>query len=163
MTKGAGDKASTWWWSEQWETSRRGSFPIALKFNGGEARGVLFDIGTPRTSAAFRERLPLDMSVIHVAWSGDMVMGVGRLDLGITDEENLTRLPRPGDIAFDPKFQELTVTYGTAECRLPSGANTVVVIGQVTEGLAAFADFCRRRRFEGVGDIHFHELEAAPR
>lgn len=149
-----------WWWTEEWETSRKGSIAIAVAFEGGEARGLLFDVGTPRTVAAFRERLPLEMPVIHVAWSGDMVMGTQRLDLSVTQQENFTRLPRPGDLAFDPKFNELTLTYGTAECRLPSGTNTVTVFGQFTEHLAVLAQFCRRRRFEGVAKLRFHELQS---
>ena len=115
-------------------------------------------MGTPRTVAAFRERLPFDMPVIHVAWSGDMVMGAQRLDLGVSDQEDFTRLPRPGDLGYDPKFGELTLTYGTAECRLPSGTNTVAVIGQITDEFVQLADFCRRRRFEGVAELHFREL-----
>jgi hypothetical protein len=153
----ADDSAASWWWAEHWETARRGAFPMAVTFADGEAAGVLFDIGTPKTVAAFRKRLPFVMPVIHVAWSGDMVMGTERLELGVSEQENLTRLPRPGDLAYDPKFQELTLTYGTAECRLPSGPNTITVIGQVTEGLEALAKFCRMRRFAGVGDLRFQE------
>jgi hypothetical protein len=149
-----------WWWEDQWESSRAGTVPIAVGFDRGEAKGVLFDVGTPETVAAFRRCLPLALQVVHVAWSGDMVMGSERLDLGVTRQEDHTRLPRPGDLAYDPKFNELTLTYGTAECRLPSGSNTVAVIGQFTEHLNALADFCRRRRFEGVGQLTFHELGA---
>jgi uncharacterized protein DUF3830 len=148
-----------WWWAEQWESSRQGSIRIAVGFDGGEARGILFDIGAPKTVEAFRDRLPLAIPVIHVAWSGDMVMGARRLELGLRDHENFTRLPRPGDLAFDPKFDELTLTYGTAECRLPSGSNTVAVFGQFTDELSPLADFCRRRRFEGVAELRFRELK----
>jgi hypothetical protein len=146
-----------WWWAEEWEATRRGSVPLEIEFDGGAARGVLFDVGTPVAVAALRERLPLRMPVIHVAWSGDMVMGTERLPLDVPGQEDYTRLPRPGDLGYDPKFGELTLTYGTAECRLPSGSNTIAVVGQVTEDLGALADFCRRRRFEGVGEICLRE------
>jgi hypothetical protein len=149
---------ASWWWSDQWEKTRQGAVAIAVGFDGGEARGVLFDLGTPKTVAAFRRQLPFTISVVHVAWSGDMVMGTTPLDLGVSEQEDFTRLPRPGDLGYDPKFRELTVTYGTAECRLPSGPNTVSVIGQFTDQLGDLATFCRRRRFEGVGELHFREL-----
>jgi hypothetical protein len=131
--------------------------PIEVQFDGVEAHGVLFDLGVPVTVAAFRSHLPLSIPVVHVAWSGDMVMGATQLDLDVSQQEDFTRLPRPGDLGYDPKFRELTVTYGTAECRLPSGPNTVSVIGQITEHLGELAAFCRRRRFEGVGELRFRE------
>jgi hypothetical protein len=74
---------------------------------------------------------------------------------GIREMENQVRLVRPGDLGWDPKFGELTVTYGTAECRLPSGTNTIVVYGQIIEGLDEFASWARARRFEGLGELRF--------
>ena len=147
----------SWWWTDHWERSRQGAVPIVVAFDDGEARGLLFDRGTPKTVLAFRQQLPLTLPIVHVAWSGDMVMGATQIDLGISEQEDATRLPRPGDLGYDPKFGELTLTYGTAECRLPSGPNTVAVIGQFTEDLAALADYCRRRRFEGIGELRFRE------
>lgn len=82
-----------------------------------------------------------------------MLMGAKKLHLEVANQENLIRLPRPGDIGFDPKYDELTITYGTAECRLPSGENTICVLGALTEGLAEFGAFARARRFEGVGSV----------
>jgi hypothetical protein len=99
--------------------------------------------------------------VVHVAWSGDMVMGARPVPLGVTEEENLTRLVRPGDVAYDPKYNEITVTYGTAEARLPSGPNTLTVFGAVDAGLEAFARWARARRFEGLGVIRFSIVQKA--
>jgi hypothetical protein len=147
----------SWWWTEQWERSRQGAHPIVVEFDEGEARGLLYDRGTPKTVAAFREKLPLTIAIVHVAWSGDMVMGAARIDLGLSEQEDATRLPRPGDLGYDPKFRELTLTYGTAECRLPSGPNTISVFGQFSEQLSALADYCRRRRFQGIGELRFRE------
>jgi hypothetical protein len=82
-----------------------------------------------------------------------MLMGAKKLHLDTPSQENAIRLPRPGDIAFDPKYDELTITYGTAECRLPSGENTVCVFGEVRAGLDELIAFARARRFEGVGSV----------
>lgn len=94
--------------------------------------------------------------MIHVAWSGDMVMSAISNPVGVTEQEHHQRLVRPADLAYDPKFGEFTVTYGTAEARLPSGPNTLVVFGQISQGLESFAKWGRARRFEGVGNIKFH-------
>lgn len=84
-----------------------------------------------------------------------MLMGAESVPLGVSRAENQTRLVRPGDLAFDPTFDEITVTYGTAEARLPSGPNTLTVFGAVADGLDGFAAWAHRRRFEGLGRLRF--------
>jgi hypothetical protein len=146
------EDASSWWWQQRWESIRRGGTPISLAWDGGAATGVLFDQGVPHTAAAVLAALPLHVPVVHVAWSGEMVMSARTYDLHI-ERENAVRLPRPGDLTWDPAAGELAFAYGTAECRLPSGENNVVVYGAITHGLEDFAEFCRARRFEGVGEL----------
>jgi len=145
--------AETWWWARKWEDLRSGETqPISIGWDEGAAAGVLFTEGAPRTAAAMLAALPLQVPVVHVAWSGEMVMSARTYELGV-ERENAVRLPRPGDLTWDPAVGELAFAYGTAECRLPSGENTVVVYGAIVEGLDAFAEFCRRRRFEGLGQL----------
>lgn len=143
----------SWWWDEEWDRARVGSTRLRVHWDGGEALATAFDEGAPETTAAVVRALPLEVPVVHVAWSGEMLMGARRFELGASREENRTRLPRVGDLTWDPKYGELGFVYGTAECRLPSGANTVVVYGTVTDGLEDFAQFCRARRFEGAGAV----------
>lgn len=157
------ERPDSWWWHERWESIRRGSTPIVLRWQGGAgreegaARGVLFDQGAPRTAAAVLAALPLEVPVVHVAWSGEMIMSARAYELG-AERENAVRLPHPGDLTWDPAAGELAFAYGTAECRLPSGENTVVVYGAIREGLEEFAEFCRRTRFEGVADLQIESV-----
>ncbi len=116
---------------------------------------LIYSEGVPLTSEAFLAKLPLELPMVHVAWSGDMLMGAKSVAIGVKAVENLTRLVRPGDLAFDPNYDEITVTYGTAEARLPSGPNTLVVFGSIVEGLDDFAKWARARRFEGIGLVRF--------
>jgi Protein of unknown function (DUF3830) len=146
------EQSTSWWWHERWESARRGATPIALSWEGGDATGVLFDEGAPRTAAAVLAALPLRVPVVHVAWSGEMVMSARAYDLGV-ERENAVRLPRPGDLTWDPAAGELAFAYGAAECRLPSGENNVVVYGAIRDGLEQFAEFCRARRFQGIGQL----------
>jgi hypothetical protein len=100
----------------------------------------------------------LTVPVVHVAWSGDMVMSARPFHVGPREPENAVRLPRPGDLTWDPKFGEICFAYGTAEARLPSGENQLVVFGQVEDGFEPFAVFCRARRFDGIGEIRIETL-----
>lgn len=146
------ESPDSWWWQQRWESLRRGSAPVVLRWEKGSARGVLFDEGAPRTAAAVLAALPLEVPVVHVAWSGEMVMSARAYPLGV-ERENAVRLPRPGDLTWDPAAGELAFAYGTAECRLPSGENTVVVYGAIREGLEEFAQFCRATRFQGLARL----------
>src|SRR5690554_1979922 len=112
--------AESWYWQRTWGDFRRGTRIVRLLWDNGTADIVLYDQGVPNTSTAFLERLPIELPVVHVAWSGDMVMGAAPVPLGVKEHENWTRLVRPGDLAFDAKYDEITITYGTAEARLPS-------------------------------------------
>jgi len=97
--------------------------------------------------------LPLSVAVVHVAWSGDMLMSAGPHELPIRDFENEVRLVRPGDLAWDPRFRELGFVYGTAECYLPSIPKTLVVYGAIQQGLDDFASFALARRFQGMAGL----------
>jgi len=150
--------ADDWYWEKNWNDYRRGTTTIRLHWAHGEAKATIFDQGAPITAQAFLERLPMVVPVVHVAWSGEMLMSTGTHPLGVTEQENRVRLVRMGDLAFDPNFDEITVTYGTAEARLPDGPNTLTVFGQVSEGAAALAALGRRCRFEGVQHITFEPI-----
>ena len=147
--------SDNWYWEKTWSDFRQGHSEIRIAWNQGMARARLYNKGVPKMVAALFRRLPLVVPMVHVAWSGDMVMSTRSYDVGILEMENQVRLVRPGDLGWDPKFGELTVTYGTAECRLPSGPNTIVVYGQIIEGLDEFASWARARRFEGLGELRF--------
>jgi hypothetical protein len=148
-------EAESWYWQKTWSDFRRGSRRIAMSWEGGRAEIVVYDEGVPKTAAAILAKLPIELPMVHVAWSGDMLMGAHSVPIGCNEAENQTRLVRPGDVAFDPKYDEITATYGTAEARLPSGPNTLTVFGSVIEGLEGFGRWARARRFEGVGVVKF--------
>jgi hypothetical protein len=150
--------AESWWFTRHFSDFRRGERKVRLRWEGGSAAGALYDAGAPLTAQAVWELLPLRIPVVHVAWSGEMCMGVESYDLGITRPENEVRLVRPGDLTWDPKFGELCFVYGDAECRLPTGPNSVVVFGALHDGLPELAKFGRARRFEGVADIYLEAL-----
>jgi hypothetical protein len=144
-----------WWFQQHWSDFRHGDGEVHVRWSGGNAKARLYTGGVPATAAGFQQALPLEADVVHVAWSGEMVMATERFTFGPTHAENDVRLVRPGDLTWDAKYGELGVVYGTAECRLPSGPNCVTVFGSVFENAEGLAAFCRARRFEGLGRLHF--------
>ncbi len=148
------------YWERRWTGYRQGTARIALEWDGGRAEALVYDEGAPNISRAFLDALPLEIPIFHVAWSGDMIMSTDEVPgIDVLEAENDVRLPWPGDIGWDPKVREITVTYNLAECKGPIGANTIVIFGQVDVGLAEFATFARRRRYEGVATLRFSPIE----
>lgn len=145
--------ADSWWFQAKWSDFRRGTSQLRLTWAGGSAIAQLFDEGVPRTAEGVARLLPLTIPMVHVAWSGEMLMGTTTHELGFATAENDVRLVRPGDLTWDPKVGEIGLVYGDAECRLPSGPNTVVVFASITDGLDELGVFGRSRRFEGVGEV----------
>jgi hypothetical protein len=152
-------EAESWYWQKTWSDFRRGKRRVMMSWDGGQAELAIYVEGVPKTAAAFLSRLPLKLPMVHVAWSGDMLMGARPAPIGCNEAENQTRLVRPGDVAFDPNYEEITVTYGTAEARLPSGPNTLTVFGTVVDGLEEFGRWARARRFEGLGVVTFEAID----
>jgi hypothetical protein len=145
--------ASDWFYEKKWNNFRSGNRLAVLRWETGTANVLLYDKGTPNTVAAIAALLPVTMPMIHVAWSGEMLMAAQSYEVKQPIYENEVRLVRPGDLGWDPKFGELTVTYGIAECKLPSGPNNLVVFGSVVDGLDELAAWARERRFKGVADL----------
>lgn len=145
----------SWWFQKKWSDFRRGSLMAEIQCGPTTASVLLYDVGVPVTVAAFARTLPIEMSFVHVAWSGEMLMAADVASFGPAEPENEVRLVRPGDVTWDSKFGELGLVYGDAECRLPSGPNTVTVFGSVVSGLEELARFGRARRFEGARSIQF--------
>jgi len=153
-------QSDDWYWEKTWSNFRRGNKHIRLSWDGGDATAFIYNEGVPETAAAVLACLPLEVPVVHAAWSGDMLMSARQFEIPVLNEENKTRLPRPGDLTWDPKHSELGFVYGTAEAKLPSGPNTLVVYGRVIEDhLERFAQFCRARRFEGLGRLTMNATE----
>lgn len=144
---------NSWYWDQEWNDFRRGETMAKIKWDGGEAKVLLYNEGVSKTVEAIRRLPSLKIKVVHVAWSGEMLMSAESYDIGANEMENSTRLVQPGDLTWDPKFGELGFVYGPAECKLPSGPNTVVVFGKVIDNFEAYLEFCRKRRFEGASVI----------
>ena len=60
---------------ETWSNFHTGGTAVLMTWDSGQAVVTLYAEGVTKTAATFLERLPLEVPMEHVAWSGDTVMG----------------------------------------------------------------------------------------
>ncbi|MBI4189855.1 MAG: DUF3830 family protein [Betaproteobacteria bacterium] len=135
-------------WNRFYERMVRGSKPapdarrFTMEISGVSVTVALLDKAAPKVCEAFWRALPLESFAIHARWSGDMIFMVDPVPLGVKDLENARRFVRPGDICYCPDFDEISICYGVADARLPSGSHVLSVFGCITDGLDEFAAHC---------------------
>ena len=115
---------------------------------------------SPRTVAAFRERLPFENRIIHVRWSGESAwIPLGDLDLGI-GFEYATSYPAPGEILIYPggvSETEILFPYGDTCFASKAGqlaGNHFATVVEGAEHLPAIGEIVL---WEGAQDIRFSE------
>jgi hypothetical protein len=90
------NNGENWYFRKKWDDFRRGDLKVELRFDGQRAVARLYDLGVPETVRMLTAQMPFAVPVVHVAWSGDMVMSAQPFDFGPTEAENAVRLPRVG-------------------------------------------------------------------
>jgi hypothetical protein len=114
------NNGENWYFRKKWDDFRRGDLKVELRFDGQRAVARLYDLGVPETVRMLTAQMPFAVPVVHVAWSGDMVMSAQPFDFGPTEAENAVRLPRVGDLTWDHKVGEICFTTALPKhvCRL---------------------------------------------
>ncbi|OGA45101.1 MAG: hypothetical protein A3F74_06875 [Betaproteobacteria bacterium RIFCSPLOWO2_12_FULL_62_58] len=135
-------------WSRFYERMVAGSKPPinARKFTI-DISGVVVSVATlenaaPLVSEAFLRALPLSSHAIHARWSGDMILLIDPIPLQVEQLENARRFVTPGDVCYCPRFNELSICYGVADARMPTGSHVLSVFGRITSGFDEFATLC---------------------
>jgi Protein of unknown function (DUF3830) len=90
------DDAETWYFRRRWDGFRSGERQVRLTFAAEQAVARLYDKGVPQTCRQILSHLPLTVPVVHVAWSGDMVMSARPFDIGPREPENGGSPAAPG-------------------------------------------------------------------
>ncbi|GIH23400.1 hypothetical protein Aph01nite_17100 [Acrocarpospora phusangensis] len=105
----------------------------------------------PLTSAAVLAELPLTGYLVHAAWSGEVVRGVGPIDLGdVGATENGTACCAPGDVVFSPEHRELSIIYGDNDMRMSDGPVVASVFGRIERGVGELQRIGRDIRLFGA-------------
>lgn len=89
---------------------------LTVRIGSLSFRATLESERAPRTTAAFRTRLPFEGQLIQARWSGEAGwVPLGGYDLGV-DYENATSYPAPGQVLWHPpglSEAELLLPYGS--------------------------------------------------
>ena len=128
-----------------------GAGTLTLSIGDEKLEITLLEEACPVTVAAVRESLPLTGYFVHAAWSGEVIRGVGPVDLpGSPALENATIFCAPGDIVYCPDHRELSVIYGDNDMRMADGPVSSSVWGQIRTNVGLLQEIGRDVRLFGV-------------
>jgi len=126
---------------------------LNLDLAGVKVTISLLEEAAPRTASAFLDALPVSGHAIHARWSGDMILMIDPISLPIDIHENARRFVSPGDVCYCPRAKELSICYGVADARMPTGAHVLTVFGRITSGFDEFAAMCVKMPVLGAQKI----------
>jgi len=112
----------------------------------------------PKTSAAFRQMLPLQQKLIHVRWSGEacwIPLGDLTVNFGL---ENATSYPAPGQLLFYPggySETEILLAYGGVRFASKLGQLSGNHFLTIIKGGENLAQLGRTTLWNGAVDISF--------
>ena len=120
----------------------------------------------PRTTAAFRQRLPLSGDLLHTRWSGEATwVPLGDLSFGVP-LENPTSYPRPGEILFYPGSEvseaEILIPYGRCHFGSKAGRLSATPFLTIVSGAEWLSEIGRHALWKGAQAIRL-ELADLPR
>jgi hypothetical protein len=98
---------------------------LEIDVDGSVFRGTLLDHEAPESTAALREILPMESTLLHVRWSGFATwVNLEGSGLAAVPRENHTVYPSRGDVLLYPGFKndkELLLACGPTCFKSPAG------------------------------------------
>ena len=117
-----------------------------------------FEEKASKRCAAFKGRLPFEISVVHVRWSGEAVwIPLGDYDFGV-GYENHTSYPAPGQILLYPggiSETEILLAYGGVRFASKLGQLAGNHFITLTSGLDNLPEIGRLALWQGAQSIRF--------
>jgi hypothetical protein len=124
---------------------------IRYEIAGVTAIAELYDDLSPRMAEAVWSVLPLDVTLVHVKWSGFAGFfqpGEGPWN-AVTELEYPVCSIYPGTLVARPGGSELLLAYGPSEYRWAIGVDYVTPVAKTVENRPALIDVLARMHSEG--------------
>ena len=118
-------------------------------------RARLLDARSPDATAALWDALPVEGSVEHGQWNGEMVQmpAAWRADGAMTDRG--VGFQYPGLVVYEPTTGEIAICYGQGRLNHYSLPLTPIPIAEIGGDLGPLADLCRSLQWDGAKPISF--------
>lgn len=123
---------------------------IVFEVEGVRAVAELHEELSPAATAAFWDALPMDTTLMHAKWSGEVCFfrpGPGLAK--ITELENPVCSLYPGTLVMRPGGTEALMAYGVGEYRWAIGTDYTTRIARIVENAQPFLAVLRRMHDEG--------------
>ncbi len=133
---------------------------IIFEVEGVEAAAELQEELSPKTTEAFWNALPLDTTLMHAKWSGEVCFfrpGPGLA--GITELENPVTSIYPGTLVMRPRGTEALMAYGTGEYRWGIGVDYTTRLAKLVDNEETFLAVLRRMHEEGEKRIRVRRAD----
>ena len=116
-------------------------------------RAQLLDGRSPNTAAALWDALPVEGSVVHGQWCGELVhmLSTWRADGAATDRG--VGFQHPGLVVYEPTTGEIAICYGQGRLNHHTLPLTPVPLAEIGGDLGPLADLCRSLQWQGARQI----------
>lgn len=118
-------------------------------------RAQLLDERSPRAATALWDALPIEGSLVHGQWSGEMVklLAPWRPDAAATDVG--VGFQYPGLVVYEPTADEIAICYGQGRLNHHSVPLTPIPLAEIGGDLGPLADLCRSLQWKGARPVVF--------
>jgi hypothetical protein len=118
-------------------------------------RAHLLDRRSPRAAAALWDALPLEGSLVHGQWSGEMVKMLEAWRADGTTTDRGVGFQYPGLVVYEPTDGEIAICYGQGRLNHHALPLSPIPLAEMGGDLAPLADLCRSLQWEGAKPIVF--------
>jgi hypothetical protein len=118
-------------------------------------RAQLLDSRSPHTAAAFREALPVEGSVVHGQWCGEMVQVLSTWHADGAETDRGVGFQYPGLVVYEPTTGEIAICYGQGRLNHHTLPLTPIPLAEIGSDLGPLADLCRSLQWKGAKRIVF--------
>ena len=134
---------------------------IVFEVEGVRAVAELQEDLSPKSTAAFWDALPMERTLMHAKWSGEVSFfrpGPGLAK--ITELESPVTSIYPGTLVMRPGGSEALMAYGVGEYRWGIGTDYTTRLARIVENAGPFLAVLRRMHDEGEKQIKVTRAEA---